>query len=109
MKGIPESSAIAILQAEYHCWRRFTAECRRSGVIEKALLLCLGDQPRAIAAGRFTAFEILEPEAKAWLGYFRRIGAIASVQPPAQPAQTKKTEFDDCKVWSETVNDYVLL
>lgn len=78
MKGIPETSAIAILKSDYHCWKRFIAECRRSGVIGKSLLLCITDQPMQIVEGRFTAYEILEPEARAWLNYFRQIGAIAS-------------------------------
>lgn len=78
MISAQDTTAIGLLRRDYHCWRRFVAECRRGGVIEKALLLVLGDQPCQIVVGRLSAFEILEPEAQAWLAYFRGIGAIAT-------------------------------
>lgn len=77
MRKIPEKSAIATLRSNSHCWRQFIAECRRSGVIERALDYCLSGFADRIVAGPFTAFQLLEPEAQAWLGYFRGIGAIA--------------------------------
>jgi len=74
MKTVPEDSAISILWNHFHCWKRFVAECQHRPIINKALVMCANNQARKRAAGRFTAFEILEPEAQAWLSYFKQTG-----------------------------------
>jgi hypothetical protein len=77
MKGIPPSSALAQLHSDWRLWKRVEAEFQNRGFWTTAFMLATRGQPNEMVIGRFTAFELIEPEARAWLAYFRGIGAIA--------------------------------
>lgn len=77
MKNVPKDSAIFALSKDWRIWNRFEAECRYRGVITLAFMMVSRGQAKDHVVGRYTAFQLLEPEAEAWLKYFRGVGATA--------------------------------
>lgn len=74
------SSAAKEIYKDFHCWRQFIAGTRNRGVVTEAVDLTIRGQGHKMITKNLTAFDIGDAEARAWLGYFRGIGAIASQQ-----------------------------
>lgn len=91
--NLPEDCAIMILKRHKHCWRSFTRTCRCTNLMGTALIMCVsGRQDEKMPHVRFTAFEILEPEAQAWVNHFRGIGAIAPAPAGESEPVRKKSQ-----------------
>ena len=76
MKNVPKTSALAQLKANYFCWKQFEAECQRRGMITMAFMMATRGQAKEKLEADYTAFQIIEPEAQAWLNYFRQTGTF---------------------------------
>lgn len=78
MKLVKASDSINQLRQKEYLWRQFLSETRDRGLLTRAVdLLRAGKGDRMVTA-KFTAFDLAEPEAEAWVRYFRGIGAIAT-------------------------------
>jgi len=77
MKLVKTSDSILQLKKNYFCWWRFWSETRDRGIITEAVdYLCSGLGDKYLTP-TLTAFDLAEPEAQAWLAYFRQTGSIA--------------------------------
>lgn len=88
MKNVPRNSALAKLKANYFCWNQFEAECQKRGVITMAFMMATRGQAAQQLEAGYTAFQIIEPEAQAWLNYFRQTGTFT------QSSDTNHSEVD---------------
>ena len=78
MKLVKTSDTILQLRKKYYLWKQFIAETRDRGIITAAVDCLISGKGDKLMTYTLTAFDIAEPEAQAWLSYFRQIGAIAT-------------------------------
>lgn len=77
MNVVKTSPTILQLREKDYLWRQFLSETRDRGLITRAVDLLRAGKGDRLVTENLTAYQLAEPEAQAWLSYFRGIGAIA--------------------------------
>jgi len=76
MKSVTTSHAILQLRKKEYLWRQFLVETRDRGILTEAVDYLRGGHGHIQMTKNLTAFDIADPEARAWCAYFRQIGAM---------------------------------
>lgn len=92
MKFVKRSETIRMLYADFRCWQRFLAATRDRGLITRAVDLLAAGKGDRLVTDTMTAYQLAEPEAEAWLRYFRGIGAIATAPAGESEAVRNKSQ-----------------
>lgn len=95
MKVRQRSEAIREIYKHWYCWRQFLVETRDRGYLTQAVDLTIKGSGHKLMTPNLTAFDIADAEARAWLGYFRGIGAIATAPAGESEAVRNKSQTEE--------------